>query len=737
MHKTNYSDFLASKNIKMPDFGIKNIEPINSILFPFQRDIVKWALHRGRAAIFADCGMGKTFMQIEWARQIPGKILIFCPLAVADQTRIEGKKLGISIKRVYEQSECAEGINITNYDRLEKFKLNEFTGIVLDESSILKSVDGKTRTTLIKDCQNVPYRLACTATPAPNDFMELGNHAEFLGIMRQSEMLSMFFFHDGGETQTWTIKGHAENEFWKWVCSWAVLIRKPSDLGYENNGFILPPLRMHDVIVQSTVSSDGVLFAMPAASLGERIAARRNSTPERVEALAGIVNKTPGQWIIWCNLNTESAQASKMIPGSTEIVGSDRNEDKEKAVVDFINGDIRVLISKPSMTGYGVNMQNCSNVAFLGLSDSYEQFYQAIRRCWRFGQKKQVNAHLVIADIEGAVLQNIKRKEADAMRMADSMVKHMSHISSGIIHGGSQKEQVEYKTCQKKGILWRLILGDCVEHLADIKTDSIHYSVYSPPFASLYSYSNSDRDMGNSKKYEEFCEHYGFMVKELFRSTMPGRLTSFHCMNLPTSKFRDGFIGIKDFRGDLIRLYQDCGWIFHSEVVIWKDPVIAMQRTKALGLLHKQIKKDSCMSRQGIPDYVVTMRKPGENPERVGHTDQSFPVELWQNYASPIWMDINPSDTLQFRTAREQKDERHICPLQLDVIKRCIELWSNPGDIILSPFAGIGSEGYQAIKMGRKFLGMELKESYFNVAIKNLENAEIETNQELLVPINA
>ena len=265
--------------------------------------------------------------------------------------------------------------------------------------------------------------------------------------------------------------------------------------------------------------------------------------------------------------------------------------------------------------------------------------------------------------------------------------------------------------------------GDSVEVLKGIPDNSIHYSIFSPPFASLYTYSNSDRDMGNSKTDDEFYEHFTFLVKELYRVTMPGRLLSFHCMNLPTSKVRDGVIGIKDFRGLLIRIFTDAGWIYHSEVCIWKNPVTAMQRTKALGLLWKQLKKDSAMSRQGIPDFIVTMRKPGDNPEHVTHTDESFPCNVWQKYASPVWMDINQSDTLQRKSAREDKDEKHICPLQLEVIKRCIELWSNPNDIVLDPFAGIGSTPYVALRMGRRGLGVELKESYYEQAVKNCNEA--------------
>lgn len=275
---------------------------------------------------------------------------------------------------------------------------------------------------------------------------------------------------------------------------------------------------------------------------------------------------------------------------------------------------------------------------------------------------------------------------------------------------------------------YALYHGDCIEVMRDIPDDSIHYSIFSPPFASLYTYSNSERDMGNCRTHSEFYDQFKFMVTELYRVMMPGRLLSFHCMNLPTSKERDGVIGITDFRGILIGIFQDAGFIYHSEVCIWKDPVTAMQRTKALGLLHKQIKKDSCMSRQGIPDFLVTMRKPGDNPERVTHTNESFPVNLWQRYASPVWMDINPSDTLQRTSAREDKDERHICPLQLQVIERGIELWTNPNDIVFSPFGGIGSEPYTALKMGRRAVAVELKASYYAQMVANCANA-IEAEQ--------
>jgi superfamily II DNA or RNA helicase len=720
-----YAEFLATKAVIDPATGLSSVPALNPMLFDFQRDIVSWALRRGRAALFEDCGLGKTPQQLEWARHVPGNVLILAPLAVAPQTVREGIKFGIEVRYCRYQSQVQPGITIANYEMLDHFDPAYFTGIVLDESSILKSYDGKTRTAIIDAFKQTPFRLACTATPAPNDYMELGNHAEFLGVMSRVEMLSMFFVHDGGETQKWRLKGHAESEFWKWVASWAVCVRKPSDLGYDDGAFVLPELIMHQITVKVDDPTDGFLFPVEAATLQERIQARRDTTIDRVEDCAAIVNGTNEPFLIWCNLNTESEALRKAIPDAIEVKGADSNKYKEQAVIDFTTGAARALVSKPVMFGYGLNLQCCSNMAFVGLSDSYEQFYQAVRRCWRFGQTKPVNVYVITAETEGAVVQNIKRKEADAMKMAESMVEHMKDLNKAAIQGQA-REKSAYVRDVAHGDGWELHLADCVDLVGELPSDVLHYSIYSPPFASLYTYSNSDRDMGNCAGDDVFMEQYRFMLRELYRVTMPGRLSSVHCMDLPSMKERDGVIGLKDLPGNIVRVHQECGWIFHSRVTIWKDPVTQMQRTKALGLLHKQIKKDSCMSRQGTADYMLTFRKPGDNPERVTHTNESFPVELWQRYASPVWMDIDPNDTLAYREARENNDERHICPLQLQVIQRGIELWSNPGDTVFSPFAGIGSEGYMAIKLGRKFLGSELKASYWTQACKNLAQAKRE-----------
>ena len=716
-----YQEFLNSKVVTHVASG-KAVH-VSEKLFDFQRDIVKWSARTGRSAIFADCGLGKTPMQLQWADAIQAKTLILAPLAVAPQTVREGDKFDVEV--CYQRKpERDAAITITNYEMLEHFDADKYEAIVLDESSIIKHFDGKLRNLIIERFADTPYKLACTATPAPNDFMELGNHSEFLGNLTRTEMLSTFFVHDGGDTQKWRLKGHAETEFWKWVCSWAVMLRKPSDLGYDDAAFKLPALRIHERQVEAETCTEGMLFQMPAVTLQERQRARAGSTEERADEVAAIAAGKPSeQWLIWCNLNNESQAATARIPGAVEVCGSDSPEFKEKSMADFAAGEIRVLVSKPSICGFGLNFQSCHNVVFLGLSDSYEQFYQAIRRCWRFGQKSEVDCYIVTSSAEGEVVKNIKRKEADAQRMAEEMVNNMHELNQAEIRG-KVCTSAPYEHKIETGESWTMHLGDCVEVLLKFPANSLHYSIFSPPFASLYTYSASERDFGNSRDHAEFFQHMDFLAPELLRVLLPGRLMSFHCMDLPTSKERDGVIGISDFRGKLIQLFERVGFILHSQVTIWKDPVTAMQRTKALGLLHKQLKKDSCMSRQGIPDYLVTMRKPGENPQRVTHTPEEFPVQLWQRFASPVWMDINPSNTLQRQSAREEKDERHICPLQLEVIARALKLWTNPADTVLSPFAGIGSEGYEAVKAGRNFIGIELKRSYWEQACGNLKAAE-------------
>jgi superfamily II DNA or RNA helicase len=721
----DYGQFIGSKLSRFHAIGFEP-EEISEHLFDFQSALVRWALRIGRCALFADTGLGKTRMQLAWAdavlRHHGGQALILAPLAVAEQTREEGEAMGIEVRHAREQSEVGDWITITNYERLHKFDTSNLTAVILDESSIIKHHDSKSFGLLTEAFAATPYKLCATATPAPNDWTELGTHAEFLGVCSRPEMLAEFFVHDAAKTQDWRLKGHARTAFWEWVASWAAVVRNPSDIGFDGSRYELPPLnvRQHTIETEKTPLA-GQLFANEASTLSERRDARRKSINDRVLECAELVNKTRGSWVVWCDLNDESDMLTDAIDDAIEVRGSQTIDEKESALDAFRHKEARVIVTKPSIAGFGLNWQHCANMAFVGVTDSYESYYQAVRRCWRFGQKKTVNVHVFSSDLEGAVVSNLKRKEESAKEMAAEMVSYTAAAVRRNVVGATVTTN-EYTTEKRASKNWTLYRGDCVEVVRTLPDHSIGYSIFSPPFASLYTYSNSPRDMGNSKTRPQFMDHFGYLVDELRRVMQPGRDVSFHCMLLPTSKVMDGVIGLHDFRGELIRCFESRGFIYHSEVVIWKDPVTAMQRTKALGLLHKTVRTNSSMARQGIPDYLVTMRAPGDPIERVTH--DNYPVDKWQQIASPVWMDINPSDTLQYRSAREHEDERHIAPLQLEVIRRGIELWTNPGDTVLSPFAGIGSEGHVALDLRRKFIGVELKRSYFEQACQNLANAE-------------
>ena len=729
---TNYESFLKSKTAICQDSGI-NIElaDLNPQLFPFQQAITQWALKRGRAAIFAGCGLGKTPMQLEWAKVIHketgGDILILAPLAVARQTQEEGQKFGVEVTVCRSQADVKPGVNVANYEMLDHFDAEHFIGIILDESSILKNSSGKTKQKLIDTFRHTPYKLCCTATPAPNDHMELGCHAEFLGIMTSAQMLAKFFLNDTSNTTgAWRLKGHAVKPFWEWVSSWGVCLSMPSDIGFSNNGFILPPLRIHETIVQvdETDFGNGRLFRPTQLSAIDMHGEMRLTAPARAQVVAEMVNQSQETWLIWCNTNYEADELKKRIPDVVDVRGSDSVEFKEKSLMGFINGSIRVLLSKPSIAGFGLNMQVCSHMAFVGLSYSFESTYQATRRCWRFGQNKPVQCHYVMASTEVGVFKAVQVKGKKHEEMERQMMGEIREIQLS-----SWGSNVETKIDRKeyKGRAWTVVNNDSIQEIPNIPDNSIHFSIFSPPFMDIFVYSNHLNDMGNCSSDQEFYDHFNFLVPELLRVTKPGRLCAVHCSVLPVHKWKAGVVGLKDFRGEIIRAFVNNGWIFHSEVCIWRDPVVEMQRTKALGLLHKQIKKDSSRCRMGLPDYLVVFRKWTDNQDEIDpvtHTPDEFPVELWQRYASPVWMDINQTEVLNAKIARADEDERHLCPLQLGVIRRALELWTNPGDLVLSPFAGIGSEGYESVRMGRRFLGIELKPEYAKTATSYLESAE-------------
>ena len=423
-----YKEFLENKRFVLESSGFDiDKSELNPMLYDFQKDIVRWALKKGKACIFADCGLGKTPMQLSWAYQVHkhtgGKILILAPLAVAEQTKREAEKFGYSAKVVDCQENCVYGINITNYEKLDRFVAKEFVGIVLDESSILKSYSGKVRTAIIQNFHDIPYKLACTATPAPNDYMELGNHSEFCGVMTRAEMLSMFFVHDGGETSKWRLKGHAEDVFWQWLATFIVFVNNPNNIGYDIDGYNLPTLNIKEIIV------DGDKPVSESLTLAERRQARKDSLQLRCEKAAELVNDSDEQWLVWCDLNDESHKLHELISESVEVQGSDKEYYKSKSMLDFSNGDVKCLVTKPKIAGFGMNWQNCHNMIFTGLSDSYEQYYQALRRCWRFGQKEQVNVYIIISAKEGCVKENIERKQSDFLKMQSEMTELTKEIT--------------------------------------------------------------------------------------------------------------------------------------------------------------------------------------------------------------------------------------------------------------------------------------------------------------------
>ena len=719
-----YLNFLEKKKQRVVESGFV-VESLNDSLFDFQDYIVKRALKAGRFAIFADCGLGKTLMQLEWASQVAKKtgrpVLILAPLAVAGQTIQEGIRFGIDVQ-LLKSDVFGPHVYITNYEQLDNVDASQFSGIALDESSILKNFEGKIRNIIINDFANHEYKLACTATPSPNDAMELGNHSEFLNVMSRNEMLAMYFVHDGGETSKWRLKGHSESVFWEWVSSWSVMLSKPSDIGFSAAGYDLPNLNLIERQIKTEKRDNGQLFNDVAISATDFNGELRLTKVPRMEDVAKIVNASDENFIIWIKQNEEADYLKSLIPDAVEVRGNDKPEVKESRLLGFAKNEFRVLITKAKIAQFGLNYQNCRNQIFASLDFSFESLYQSIRRSYRFGQKNEVNIYLVTTDTMQNVIASIQHKQKQFEKMQREMTKAINKNMNLEIR---QKAAREAETVQADN--FTLKLGDCVQMIESVEDESVGFSVFSPPFAELYTYSDELEDMGNSKNYEEFMFAFKILVKQLFRVLWSGRNVAIHCMDLPIQKGKEGYIGLRDFSGLIHAAFIDAGFIYHSRVTLWKDPVVEMQRTKALGLLHKQVKKDAAMSRVGIPDYLMVFRKPGEHTHPVRC---DINVDTWQKFASPVWMDIDYGYTLNYRSARDEKDEKHICPLQLPTIERAITLWSNKGDTVLTPFMGIGSEVYQALKMDRKAIGFELKKSYFDVACKNATLA-IESKKQL------
>lgn len=726
-----YYDFLEHKKASRIDSGFDISEDeLGSHLFPFQKYCVRRALAVGRFAMFEDCGLGKTIQQLEWAHQVIMRehksVIILAPLAVVGQTIQEGVKFGYSVREIDSDADMdGDGIYITNYDNMDNISADPFVGVVLDESSILKNFTGKTRTELISKFMNTPYKLCCTATPSPNDTTELCNHAEFLNVMTRSEMLAMYFVHDGGSTSDWRLKGHAKEPFWDFVSTWAVMLNKPSDIGFDDTGYVLPNLNIIEKVVETPKRDNGKLFNDTSVNATDFHKELRATYQIRLDKVVEIVKSRPDEnFIIWIGHDDEGKYLRAMLPDAVEVKGSDKKEYKKEKLIGFGRGDFRILITKLKIAQFGLNYQNCHNQIYASLDFSFEATYQGIRRSYRFGQKSEVNIYLVIADTMGNVKESFEKKQSAFIEMQTAMTNAMCRNINNQIKLKKMETTDRYQSdkCDIR-------LGDCVQLIQDVPDESVGFSIFSPPFAELYTYSDKLEDMGNSKDYKEFFFAFKYLVNELYRVMWSGRNVAVHCMDLPIQKSKEGFIGLRDFSGMILQAFEEVGFIYHSRVTIWKNPVTEMQRTKALGLLHKQLGKDSSMSRVGIPDYLMVFRKPGEHEHPVKCT---IDVDTWQKWASPVWMDIDYSNTLNGYAARGDNDEKHICPLQLDTIERAVRLWSNEGDTVLTPFLGIGSEVYTAIKCGRNGIGFELKDSYFNVAVSNVKDIEREVGQKSL-----
>jgi DNA modification methylase len=722
----DYAAFLASKRLAAPASGIDvPAAAIHPALFGFQRDLTRWALRKGRAALFADAGLGKTFMQLEWARLLGVPTLIVAPLSVARQTVGEARKIDLAVTYARSPGDVAGDLTITNYEMVERFDPARFGAVVVDESSILKSLDGKTRGRLTAMFADTPHRLCCSATPAPNDIAEIANHAEFLGVMTRVEMLAMFFVHDD---DGWRLKRHAAAAFYRWLASWGMSLRRPSDLGYPDDGYALPPLRVTPEWVPADYRPPGQLFFTGLRGIGDRAKVRRGTLPARVARAAEIVNADTERWLVWHGLNDEGAALREAIPGSVLVEGHQSPDEKAAAFEAFQDGSFRVLVTKPKIAARGMNFQQSRRQCWVGLTDSWEDFYQGVRRQLRYGQRGEVDVRIVLSDAEEAIYRNVMRKDGEARAMGDELLAAVREVERDEL-AAAAPDGDDYRTGEVGGRDWRLLLGDSAERLAEIPDASIDLSVYSPPFQSLYTYSPIARDLGNSRTPEEFWAHYGYLIDHLLRTTKPGRNTCAHVAEIPAMLGRDGYIGLRDFGGDLVRAYAARGWVFHGEVCIDKDPQAQAIRTHSKALLFAQLHKDSSWCRPALADYILIFRKPGKNATPIV---PDLSNDEWIEWARPIWYGIRESDTLQVARGRDADDERHIAPLQLETIRRCIRLWSNRGETVLSPFAGIGSEGHEAVRLGRRFVGVELKPSYFAEAARNLRRAEAEVERPTL-----
>lgn len=826
----NYQDYLLEKQKELPGSALPITLPLSPYHMPFQKSAILWAASKGRAILAEDCGLGKGLQQLELGVQTiaaTGKpVLMFAPPAVKAQFKLEAAKFEFDINVIEEEFQINPNlINVTNYERLSvreqvkvedyqthlikwqaydpveikrtdstvtvdrfRFAPAQFGGLIGDELSILKHYNASTREALTRFVTfgNIPYRFGGSATPAPNDYIEWINYAEFLGIMTGTQARAKYFIQDGNSSNKYKLMPHAREDFYKWIASFALLIRLPSDLGFDDNGFILPPKHSHLCMIEDWRVPDGEMFSRPAKSLSEQSRLKRDSLEERCQVAADLVNGNVNyakwgitddlskeRWIVWVKLNNEGELLNKLIPDSIEVSGSHSEAYKEKAFIDFREGrGPRVLITKIGIGGLGMNWQaHCRCDVEVSVDHSHEDAKQSAGRTWRFGQTKEVHRFTVALDTEGNILANRDRKEKQDNAMYQAVKKYV-HVDTKIIakqetpykmEFTSSNPQLKYDALTVDNLSktdWSLFLGDSCETLTHMPDQSVGHVITSVPFPAMYAYTDSSRDIGNYDDIEQACQHMGFVFKSLLPKMMPGRIVSIHLAQAVAHMNREGYIGLEDFRGPLVRTMKESGYLFHGERTIEKDPQTERARNNTYGLLFKTVANDAAMLRASTSDYLIDFRAPGDDIapikallasldtgcQKYDCPDGWITEPMWINWASNVWykyrkgmkwwegIDVTNvlgahKGALGVRDARGKDDIRHLCELQLDVIERSIALHSSPGDLIVDPFNGILSSGWMAIMMGRRYLGSELKEEYYRASIRNAQKITLEVRQ--------
>jgi hypothetical protein len=848
-----YKEFLKEKTITHKSTGFEVLpDQIHPIAKPHQNSTIRYALRKGKAAIFHDTGLGKTLDQLEIGRltieetNLP--FLLVMPLNVAYETidNINNKDhilnlLDVTVQIAREKPETIlNNIYITNYENLHKFEGIKWGGISFDESSIFKG-SGKFFEKAKKISADIPYVFCASATPSPNSTEELGRQSEALGIMTVAEMKATFFVNRQDKKKTdmskglkqrknlsqipftelvksdvknkkktrqgWELRPHATEKFYQWLASWAMAVKLPSDIGFSDEGYVLPELNITPIFLDTGYVPEGQITHTGLGGVSNRSKVRKMTLETKCEMAIELIGDSTDQWVVWCGLNPEANLMKKLLDQKTvdnleltsdfyedmkqaeikkltnaksvNIQGSDKLEKKIEGLRAFTKGETQILITKTKICGHGSNFQNCHNVIFVGLSDSWESFYQAIKRFHRFKQTEDVNVYVILAEEEREVWENVQRKGKEAETMTSKLIENAKEFQKKELDMKAGKKTV-YTTDEIKTDQYHIMLGDAVDWLKKITDNSVGLSVYSPPFEDLFVYSNSERDLGNSSTKEDFYRHYKYIVDEIFRVTMPGRKTVVHVADIHARKNKDGFLGLKDFSGDVIRLYVECGWLYQGRIPIAKNPQATAIRLKAHELMFATMKRDASRLMPVQPDYLLVFSKEGKNSEPIlpienGEMNEDVWIDwagnTWLNglfekletsnnrqeieeaakqvtrdivkhylQGNPIWQDIKETEVLRHKgkggARLDENDTKHICPLQLEPVERSIKLWSNPGDVVLDPFLGSGTTVYQAVMFERYGVGIELKPEYFyDLAVKNVEEAARLSKEEDLFSI--